>query len=543
MIVKCDKGIVFEIADVSGTVTCPKECPERRFCKNKFFIPKQATGKPVLTIQDVDNKPKESEVKTPVIEEVKVEETPSSFVSDDDPFAMFMEGQEEVNQPDEFSELEDSKKVIIYIGSKDYYAPRYATKMGFPNIEMALYEIFKHWNTDVVFENKNKFTPEFLNVLKIKYRERYKDIVRELELKNGSVNSNFYWLFYKYIYFGSQITNKFYFAVEFQFNEIKPIITNIDDLVDTLYARSNFMSNFCGCEKELLEYLNIDTMSSLHNRLVKLICEKYSSVTYFKTKTDSMGRTFKSLVSLSQSLNSFVSNLYVIEMDRNKMEEKIEFLKTFDILDNKYLETRRSSLVLSDIVGNVDDGIYDLLEISNYNSGQAKDVLKLFLVLLKEYIRIANPSEIIIGNIKISKANFYNEIKEVIHNSYKKLALTNVVCEDIKKLYLLLVLKNNGILDYFNKHTTTKIDDILPLIKEKINYNDYLNSEIENKVIFYEGKTLTLNNYFGELIDYNDIYQLNDIISNDAIFKVLEKNIQTDLSVVIKYLDTTMKKV
>ena len=47
---------------------------------------------------------------------------------------------------------------------------------------------------------------------------------------------------------------------------------------------------------------------------------------------DQQGRTYKSLVSLSRNIDIFVSNLLTIETDIYKMEEKIEFLKSFDIL-------------------------------------------------------------------------------------------------------------------------------------------------------------------------------------------------------------------
>ena len=108
MIAKCNQGVIFEVADLKRTASCPKECPNRRFCKSKFFVPIQTTGNPVLTIDNGEVKPQPSEVKPPFVEEVKVEEPPRDFVMEEDPFAMFMSGNEEVSQSDEFSELEDS---------------------------------------------------------------------------------------------------------------------------------------------------------------------------------------------------------------------------------------------------------------------------------------------------------------------------------------------------------------------------------------------------------------------------------------------------
>ena len=191
MIVKCPNNVILEVPENSKMIFCPETCPKRERCNKQSFIAIKAKGKPqVIVSQNVAPKlePKQEvklEVKEELIQEVK--EEPKQEVKTleanlpktsnvRDRFSGLLGKNSNVSQvkkdngnlKDEFVELEESKKVIIYVGSKNYYAPKFAKKYGFPSTELALLDIFKHWNTDVVFKNKDNFTDSFTNVLKLK---------------------------------------------------------------------------------------------------------------------------------------------------------------------------------------------------------------------------------------------------------------------------------------------------------------------------------------------------------------------------------------
>ena len=556
MIVKCPNNVILDVLDNLSFVKCPDNCPKRKICKKQMFTPKPAKGMPMVVVRpEVIEKPQQPSIPTPLPtplvetrEETVAATTSAPQATEGGVSSRFKRFTSQTNnerqQVDEFIELENCEDVIIYIGCKNYYAPKYALKRGYANIEVALYEIFKHWNTDVVFNSETEFTNAFTNVLKLKFKNKYKEIVEDILSKDGSINSKFYRLFYHHIYFGSSITTMFYFENEYQEDEIKPLITNEYDLAYSVYSRLNYMCNFYGCEKELLDYLKISSMTKLLNKLVKRINEKFGSVVSYKTVVDVKYREYAAFNVLSKTTKEFIDNLTEVETNISLMENKIEFLKQFELFDNNTISERSGSFTVSDLVGVVDDGVYDLLGISTHTSGQAKDMLKLYLALLKEYIKIRCPREIKIGPITLSTVNFYNEIKDVVNNAYSKCIGDNSAHDDIKKLYLLLVLKNNGILEKFNYHTTTKVDAVISLIKENINYSDYMHSEIEDKKVFFEGKTVSIDTYFREIIEQSDEYQLSQIINNDAIFKLLEESVnKEDLKVVKEHLVNVAKKV
>ena len=515
MIVKCPNNIILDIPDSMRVVICPNECPKRNKCNKSNFVAIKAKGKPQLIVSDnpvvspnveepsqivtepvvnTNESPNQSNVSNRFNQILNKTTSQESAVSNRFNNILNRKPVENVNitsANDEYVELENSKKIIIYIGSKNYYAPIFAKKQGFLSIDVALLEIFKHWNTDVVFSGENNFTKSFIDVLKLKFKEKHKDVIDDVLGRSGNVNSKFYHLFYDHIYKGSSISGKFYFANGYQPIDIRPIFIDENDLYRHIYDRYDFMNNFCGCDNELLNYLNISSMTELLKRAVKYINYQEQKIGLFKMEIDSRGRNYPKYISLDSSSN-FMSNLYKIE-SIEKLENKIEFFKNYEMLSNGEVIDRNTMFVVPDIVGIVDDGVYDLLDISKVNSSQAKDVLKLYLTLVREYIKICEPEEIKFGSVLLSVSNFYNQLEQIIHNAYSKCIGNYTLDDDIKKLFLISVLKENNILNYFVKQcNTSKINVLLDLIKPKVIFSDYINSEISSKKVFYNGKLLEI---------------------------------------------------
>lgn len=563
MIVKCQNNIIFDIPEDMKVVTCPSECPRRRICTRKNFIPIKTMGTPAFSLINNPIVKEETIESKPIMETpINIEEptiTPQQQTNNDDILARLgMLGGMTIEQPiipevktiNEYSELEDRQTYIIHIGSKEYYAPKYAKKHGYPNIDLALLEIFRHWNTDVVFNGTKDFTEQFTDVLKIKYNDKYHLVVNDIFSKNDNLNSKFYRLFYNHLYKGNSICKKFYFADGYQEREIRPLIENETDLYEQIYNRFDFMYNFCDCEAELLSYLSISNDGSsrakkeLLNNATKYINHFHQKIGYFTTMLDTRGRSYPVFKQISSSSATFIEELIQVK-SLEEMENKIEFLKNYRILSNGSIIDRDDLFLVGDVVGTVDDGVYDILGISNQNSSVAKDYLKLYLVLIKEYITICEPKELKLNNITLSVTNFYNQLEDIIHNAYSKCIGNNRMHDDVKRLFLFVVLKENGILEYFvNKCNTSKVHILLSLIKTQIVFKEYMSADISVKKVYHEGKTLDINDYFADLIEYSDENQIADIILNNEIYKLLIESInEEDIAIVTKQISKTAKEI
>ncbi len=570
MIVKCPNNVILEVPENSKMVFCPETCPKRERCNKQSFIAVKAKGKPQVVVsqniapkletrQEVKVEVKEElkqevkvEVKEEIKQEVKTTESNLSRTSNvRDRFSGLLGKSNNISQVkkdngnlnDEFVELEESKKVIIYVGSKNYYAPKFAKKYGFPNTELALLDIFKHWNTDAVFKNKDNFTDSFTNVLKLKYKSDYKKIISDVLSDDSNINAKFYRLYYNHIYKGTTISEKFYFATEYQDREIRPMIIDENDLYRHIYDRNDYLRNFIKCEKELLTYLGISTYRELLNRAIKYIYKNYGKIGHFKTSFDKNNCQYKEYVIISPTITQFVNELCIID-SIDKLESKLEFLKNYEILEDLEIVNRENDFIIPEITYDVDDGVYDVLGISEYNSSQCKNVFKLYMALLKEYIQITSPQVMHFNEISLSVSNFYHELEEIIHNAYAKCTSEAVSHNDIKILFFIYTLKESGILSYFTKQcTTSKINTLLNLVSNDIKYVNYFNSDLDTKKLLYDGKVVSVSEYFEGIIDYSELTQIANIILNDGIFKLLKDTIKIKDNIIDKRINEMVKKI
>lgn len=430
-------------------------------------------------------------------------------------------------------QTKDSDDVIINVGAKQYKVSQ---------IEDALLEIFTHWNTDAVFKDQNNFKEEFDTLLKIKFPDRYQIIKNYIFIKNSFKNNNikFFYLFYKqiYLYLQSPLINKFYFCDGYQIETIIPLFDNKDDLFEKINRNKDYLIKFIGCQQELLDYLYINDFDSLLRDAVVYINNNYHKVGFFQMI--SSNQKYYQYIEID-TITHFIDNLYKVE-EFTKMKQKLEFLKLFKIENGKIIKRTQESKIneINQIEGKVDKSIYDFLKISSYNTSQSKDMLKVFLTLLNEYLLIKNPSKINFGSLTLDVQQFYLNVVDIIHNAYAKCSERCNKDNDLMKFYLMVVLKKNHILNYFiDKCQNTQINELLDLIDDNIKYEKYLDSQVlTDKYIFYDSKRILLKDYFNKIISNNDINQVTDIINNNHIYKLLKnkliKNYEEDIKKRIK---------
>lgn len=514
MKVKCPKNKIFELDSINKLMTCPNTCDRPEQCKRIYFEPQ--------IIENIVLEQKENQTV-----EIKNENINQNGLRNRlRPNRTIEQNNEEIEK------LINSNDVIIHIGINEYFAK---------NVDSALIEIFRHWNTGAVFQNQQSFTSEFTNLLKIKYRNNYQEIINDVLNNNKNINSKFYQLFYKHIYAGKTICQKFYFANGYQQHEITPICHNQNEIFEEINRKHYYLSEIAYCQEELLEFLHLE-LDNLLRLAVLYLSNNYHKIGYFKSTFNENGNSFYDFIVIDTTSLNFINNLNKVDKYLN-MQNKLEFLKQYQINKNGQIIKREEKFIPKRIIGEVDDCVYELLGITKYNTTQCKDVLELYLNLLNEFIIINEPKELNLPNLKLSINNFYSEIENIVHSAYSKCTdisnENNKIDEDIQRFYLVLVLKNNHLLDYFINHCLTdKINQLLDLIKPNINYRDYYNSLLEPIYTFFDGKRHTISEYFQKKINENDIEQIVEIICNDAVFKLIENNVkETDL----QYIETRIQ--
>ena len=517
MKIKCPKNKIFEVDKKQAIMQCSITCIKENKCNLRMFRPEEVVEEATspATVRPIGHSVSNTQIASPSVNQ-EPQKKPSKLLDIIGRFGGNTNDAVERKPVVTF----DPNEELIRIGAKVYKVK---------DINIAIMEIFMHWDTYSVFKNKKEFTPAFKKLLMVKYSEKYQEVIDDVFREDSTINSLFYKLYYKHLYAKTSVVEKFYFANEYQRTPLVSIIQQPSDLYIQISNNFNYMNRLSSCMKELLDFLHISNEEQLYSEAVKY---------------DTNRNEYYKYVLLDKSSENFINNLSNLDT-LDIMRSKLKFLKYYDILDNGIFVDRVKPLEEKDMNYTIDNSVYDILGITNYNSSQSRDVLKTYLTLLNEYIKIEKPKELVFPHVKLDENKFYNQILAIIHDAYSKLVdpkYKNHI--DMQRLYLLYVLKHYGILDiYISKCTNRELELLLELIDTRLEYSNYYKCEaIQTKYVYFEGESRTIEQYFDKLVDSVESDQIVNVMKQDELFKLVSNSIVEKESQIISRINSEVKK-
>lgn len=425
-------------------------------------------------------------------------------------------------------------------------------------LKLALADIFYHWRTGLVFNNKNsnQLTNEFKWLLVNSQGKNQglsaedKDIIAHiLEDKLLNIDQKFFYIFYCVVnkknseigfYYKSNITGEIlteYFRTKAKFAQAIFSSDMSGDAVKKLLEKN---------QRELLHFLGylkyeenmdneqigekiIQKEKELLHDLVIEIARDHNQVVYIERETDKI-----SIYNFGTVINFCENMQHPTEL--HEMRAKCKFLKKFKI-DSKYnvgIYRKNEELTFEEICFDnakykkPSNEVYDLLGFKNSSIHLTE--YGCYISLLKEYIRVFNPKVVNLPNdIVLRRDDFFKNIKEITRETVMY-SLAKEKNEYSKKAIIIgCFVKNlidNNVLDKFIKATQNNnlenIIELLGMVTENKKAKDVIKKYIDT---YKDEATFIIDSYedtIGEHIDNLSIHSVRDVLNmleNDNILK------------------------
>lgn len=365
----------------------------------------------------------------------------------------------------------------------------------------ALAEIFRYWDTGLVFKNKFELTDSFIWLLvKTVDNVNKRDVDKILSDENYSLSQKFFYLFYDVV-FKRTPPRGFYWCDEpFSMNPISPWFTD----------RHNFMEHFCGKgqggarfrefyakrQAEIVHYLHCSDEGKLFEDLTVTLARDNNEIVWIDEQNGYVPLRFG-------TVSEFITNMYT-PTDLSNMKNMCAFLQRFRV-------TRACVLRRADVREKfeppVDGGQREKnftfaalgLKASSWHASE----YDYYCALLREYVSAFAPAEININGLRLTTANFYGEVERVVRNfcqGYFVKADDYENREYAGQAFLLKSLCDRGVLKPFvNGCENSKISVLLELI-ENPNAEEYLR-HVSNPVLRIDNKSVTAAEYVDGILD------------------------------------------
>ncbi len=376
------------------------------------------------------------------------------------------------------------------------------------NSRAAMTYIFNHWYVSRVFEDSlDSYTEDFLyllSVLGFRNREdKLREIVDDVKLDG---NQKFFRVFYTIVY-KNQLSGFYWNDGDSPFKQILPRFSSVNDFYVKL-ARAqepnDFLSVYDGCLDELIYYVSsgkyLDNGRAWFRKsLTQQISSRQNRILYV---TDNEGRI---------SINNLgeISDI-VKRMSRpdslSNLRALYNFLCDFKISSTYDLVPRGESdrLVLSEGSIEEDDGIYDILGVSDYGLSQCASVYNYYATVLREYVNTFKPKEISFKGVSFTAHGFFGEILSVISNAGAYTLTANYREYDAFKIFeTVRSLYSRGVFDYYESiNETRELSRIKSEIINKSNFSIdmYFSEKRLDHKLYSDGELISVSEYIDGLV-------------------------------------------
>ena len=368
----------------------------------------------------------------------------------------------------------------------------------------ALTEIFYCWETKYVFRNERELRDDFVwLVTETSDRRIEKSEVQEiLENSRYSRSQKFFYLFYDVIYKHNPPTRFYWCDDAFSFYSVKP---EFED-------RQNFIARYCGegaegevfrkkyqiRKREMLHYLNVENEEKFFDEMTFEFASRQGEIVCIdKERNYTPVRLGK--------IDDFIENMKE-PSSPDKMADMISFLKKYRVSDMGVVLRNPNYPLVKSERGDLkeSDDIYSVLPLKS--SSHYSTEYDNYVTLLREYVREFNPSEIKIGQLIFTKANYSTEIKRIVGEYCSaRLGATSdlVVKERGSRASLVKSLYERDILCNFVCENSRYIDRLMKLVDMPTPSEYY--ELFDNPTFLIGNKEKTVREYIEEIMR-EDVY-------------------------------------
>lgn len=400
-------------------------------------------------------------------------------------------------------------------------------KIGALPLKSALNELFKYWETALVFKNDRELRREFVWLLvKTSPTKIEKSQVGEI-LKNENYNRSqkFFYLFYDVV-FKYDAPARFYWCDDrLSLSPLTPHFTDKHDFMkrycDSKPAGKIFREFYAERKREILHYLHCIDEEKLFEDLTVTLARDDKEIILLDTLN---GYTPVRL----GTTNEFIKNMQV-PTDSSKMKNMCAFLEKFRVSRTGVF--KRSPLdIFERKEYKEENSVYEAAGLScsasfytDYNN---------YCALLKEYIKVFTPTEVKVGKLRFTVADFYSQVEDAAHAFLKAQFgdATEAVTEYKGNAFLIKSFCDREVLKPFaDGCENNKLEQLLTLIG-KPDINEYFRL-IPHPTFLFDGDEITVGEYIGGIL-YDELpavcARFKDDIRVNAFFGSRAVSLETD---------------
>lgn len=368
-------------------------------------------------------------------------------------------------------------------------------------LKNALNDIFRYWDTGLVFKNKFELTENFIWLLtKTVVNADKREVDKILENENYSLSQKFFYLFYDVVFKYNPPRGFFWCDEAFSLSPLSPLFTD----------KHNFMERYCNASPSGEQFRKI--YAERRNEIVHYLhCPGEEKL--FDDLTETLARDNREIVLLGfkngytplklGTLNEFIADMRT-PSNLLKMSNMCAFLVKYrvtrtGVFKREGLYDKFDAPVINEF--SEENCVYSALGLqgsSSYNSEY-----DCFCALLKEYIKVFKPTEIKISGMRFTTADFYVETENAVRN-FCQTHFGSAEEETYERYtgqgFLLKSLCDRGVLEPFVKGCENeKLGALLALI-EKPDVKVYL-QKVSNPVFLFGNRQITAAEYIDGILD------------------------------------------
>lgn len=389
-------------------------------------------------------------------------------------------------------------------------------------LKYALREIFNYWITSAVFSSGNELQDEFIWLVTTLSRRKISlsDVDKILSNDEYTLSHKFFYLFYDVI-FRYEPPRGFYWCEQrVSLYPLSAVFKDKQDFVahyccegnrgarfrEFYRQHKNEVLHFLGCPDEQTLFDDATLIMAKSKKCIVLIDEynEYTPIHLGSVAEFKKNMLAPTQLSLMQNMVNFLQKYYFSPLGVTRRVSALPFEKSTSDAEGRGEKLEE------------DESMYKAAKLISSSSYATE--YDCYMTLVKEYVRVFSPSVITIGELRFTKNNYSEEIKEIIYE-FCKAHFGQVDEEDAAKLqgraWLAKSIYERGILVGYDCENKTDVEECISLISPK-NFNLSNYYKIFGEPMFTFGKTdLSMHDYIKRIIDCNDVYAACGEIMND----------------------------
>lgn len=368
-------------------------------------------------------------------------------------------------------------------------------------LKNALNEIFRYWETGLVFKNKFELTEDFTWLLvKTVVNVNKRDVDKILENADYSQSQKFFYLFYDIVFKYNQPRGFFWCDDAFSLSPLSPLFTDkhsfMERYCDMSPAGEQFRSIYSAHKNEIVHFLRCSGEEKLFDDLTETLARDNREIILLDVKNGYVPLRLG-------TLGEFIANMQT-PSSLLKMSSMCTFLEKYRVTRTGVFKREGLNDKFEAPVINAYDEencVYSALGLQS--SSRYASEYDFYCALLKEYVKGFAPTEIKINKLRFTMADFFCETENVVRNfcqAHFGQTEEETYAEYKGQAFLVRSLCARGVLQPFvDNCENEKLTTLLSLI-EKPDAKVYLKS-VGGPVFLFGNRQLTAAEYIDGILD------------------------------------------